>query len=238
MLVSVVMLERRRVSWAAGKAKRAPFADRKGPLEHLWPRNLVVSSAHAAVFTLAPMLAAATPPESEDEEVLLDWDILSAELRDFKSKFVKTLFRVLGCTSLKRLLEACCVEACARKTAIRLLKDPVKSALRKAGRAGRGVAALKMLRTAAYANALTYVSNFVVEEAVLLWRLGRRRRVVRQSTSLLVGFGAAYACSTCGIALGTLLKPGWGTVLGAAFGDIASLLILEPQQQHPHRHGD
>ena len=36
-----------------------------------------------------------------------------------------------------------------------------------------------------------------------------------------------------GIAIGTFVKPGWGTVLGAAFGDITGILILE--QQHYNR---
>lgn len=154
------------------------------------------------MFTLAPMLAAATPAPEEDveEEILIDWDRLQAELAEFRTKFFKMFLRVLGCTSLKRLLEAGCLRLFSAKTADRLIKDPAKSALRKAARLGRPRAALGMLSCAARAQCLTYAANLLVEEVVLAWRyralrtssLDTCRRWRHQAWSLLVGFSAAY----------------------------------------------
>lgn len=157
---------------------------------------------HAAVFTLAPMLAAATPAPDDDhvdDDLLVDWDKLSSELDEFGSRFVKMLLRVLGCTSLKRVLEAGCVWLFSLKTADRLVKDPAKSAVRKAARFGRIGAANRMLRTAAYAQCLTYSANLLVEEAVLAWRYlatpnvssDAYKRWRTQAKSLVVGFSAA-----------------------------------------------
>ena len=118
------------------------------------------------------------------------------------------LVRVLGCTSLKRLLEAACVRYCALPTADKLLKDAAKSATRKVARYGRGGASYRMLSTAAYANGLSYVSNFLVEEACFCFQylremrtdphaeLAHRRKLKKQSTSALVGYGAAYTFAT------------------------------------------
>ena len=205
--------------------KRDVMADRKGPFEHLRVRNVVIAGMQACAFTAAPMLAAA---QDEDE---LDMDKLRSEFVDFPCRALKMLCRVLSCTSLKRILEAVCVRLCSLKTAARLVKDPAKSAVRKALRGGRLLASAKMLRTAAYSNCLTYAANFIVEELLLLWHYKADLR--RQTRGLLLGFGTAYACCTAGIASGTFVKPGWGTVLGAAFGDITGILILE--QQHYNR---
>lgn len=158
------------------------------------------------------MLAAATPAvedeETEDEDVLIDFEVLKSEMSHFRHRFVQMLMRILGCTSLKRLLEAACVKALDVKTAGRLVKDPVKSALRKAARCGRATAAGKMLKTASYAQCLTYAANLIVAEAGLLWKYffdhdattttespaGRRQRrtvYLSKASSVAVGYGAA-----------------------------------------------
>lgn len=43
----------------------------------------------------------------------------------------------------------------------------------------------------------------------------------------------SYVFSTLGISVGTFIKPGFGTVLGAALGDIFSIMLLEPQPPEP-----
>ncbi|KAH8099052.1 hypothetical protein JL720_2029 [Aureococcus anophagefferens] len=238
---------------------RALLEDRRAPFEHFFPRNLFLSAVHAVAFTAAPALAAATPgPDAPDDEELLDWEKLAEELKDFKQRAAAMLVRVLGCTSLKRALEAACVKYCALPTADKLVKDASKSALRKAARHGRLGASYRMLATAAYANALSYVSNLAVEEACFLAQytretkadpraeLAHRRKLKKQSAAALVGYGAAYTFATrvcpapsflflvffrrgarrLGMALGTVVKPGWGTVIGGAFGDLLGILLL------------
>ena len=238
---------------------RALLEDRRAPFEHFFPRNLFLSAVHAVAFTAAPALAAATPgPDAPDDEELLDWEKLAEELKDFKQRAAAMLVRVLGCTSLKRALEAACVKYCALPTADKLVKDASKSALRKAARHGRLGASYRMLATAAYANALSYVSNLAVEEACFFAQYARetkadpraelahRRKLKKQSAAALVGYGAAYTFATrvcpapfflflvffrrgarrLGMALGTVVKPGWGTVIGGAFGDLLGILLL------------
>lgn len=189
---------------------RALLEDRRAPFEHFFPRNLFLSAVHAVAFTAAPALAAATPgPDAPDDEELLDWEKLAEELKDFKQRAAAMLVRVLGCTSLKRALEAACVKYCALPTADKLVKDASKSALRKAARHGRLGASSRMLATAAYANALSYVSNLAVEEACFFAQYARetkadpraelahRRKLKKQSAAALVGYGAAYTFATC-----------------------------------------
>lgn len=188
---------------------RALLEDRRAPFEHFFPRNLFLSAVHAVAFTAAPALAAATPgPDAPDDEELLDWEKLAEELKDFKQRAAAMLVRVLGCTSLKRALEAACVKYCALPTADKLVKDASKSALRKAARHGRLGASCRMLATAAYANALSYVSNLAVEEACFFAQYARetkadpraelahRRKLKKQSAAALVGYGAAYTFAT------------------------------------------
>ncbi|KAH8071184.1 hypothetical protein JL721_4619 [Aureococcus anophagefferens] len=123
---------------ASRGVRRALLEDRRAPFEHFFPRNLFLSAVHAVAFTAAPALAAATPgPDAPDDEELLDWEKLAEELKDFKQRAAAMLVRVLGCTSLKRALEA-----------------------------------------------------------------------------------------ALGMALGTVVKPGWGTVIGGAFGDLLGILLL------------
>ena len=42
----------------------------------------------------------------------------------------------------------------------------------------------------------------------------------------MLGYGAAYALATVGMALGTVVKPGWGTIVGGAAGDLVGILLL------------
>ena len=57
---------------------------------------------------------------------------LEEELRGFRGRSLAMMVRVLGCTTLKRALEALCVKRCSAATADWLLKDAAKSAKRKA----------------------------------------------------------------------------------------------------------
>ena len=76
---------------------RLLLADRRSPLEHFWPKNLVLSAVHAAAFTAAPALAAATPgPDADDEDELLDWERLAEELKDFKKRALYTTYDLTG----------------------------------------------------------------------------------------------------------------------------------------------
>lgn len=256
--------EERRLFFAGApttSSGRLLLADRRAPFEHFWPRNLLLSTFHAVAFTAAPALAAATPgPDADDEDDLLDWDRLGEELKDFKSRAVAMFVRVLGCTSLKRCLEAACVKLCKLPTADKLLKDAAKSAQRKAARYGRWRAACRMVstmaasnfcegeetnasrraqvETAAYANCLSYAANLLVEEACFIAAYVRgaraepaaepalRKRLRAQSTAACVGYGAAFGLATLGAAAGSLLKPGWGTIIGGACGDLLGILLI------------
>ncbi|KAJ1459873.1 hypothetical protein M885DRAFT_510274 [Pelagophyceae sp. CCMP2097] len=226
--------------------KRDPFADRKGLFEHLTPRNLFFSSLHALAFTAAPIVAACTPPPGEDfddDDDIVDWERVAIEMQTVKPKAALAFARVVGCTSLKRALEAACIRCFSRKTAARLIKEPSKSAARKFARLeksylARPRIAARMLRTAAYANVCTYAANFLVEEALFVaqYVLAKRREprnvkkhraaLRKQTRATLHGYAVAYALATLGMGLGTLIRPGWGTTLGGAFGDLAGILLL------------
>eukprot|EP00629_Pelagomonadales_sp_RCC1024_P009486 CAMPEP_0119283968 /NCGR_PEP_ID=MMETSP1329-20130426/29536_1 /TAXON_ID=114041 /ORGANISM="Genus nov. species nov., Strain RCC1024" /LENGTH=217 /DNA_ID=CAMNT_0007284643 /DNA_START=186 /DNA_END=836 /DNA_ORIENTATION=- len=183
---------------------RLLLADRRAPLEHFWPKNLLLSAAHAVAFTAAPALAAATPgPDADDEDELMDWKRLEEELQGFRGRSLAMMVRVLGCTSLKRVLEALCVRHCSAATADWLLKDAAKSARRKALRYGRVPAARRMLETAAYANALGYFSNWAVEQGIFCAQyirecrrepdkeVSHRHKLRKQTWNGLVGYGCA-----------------------------------------------
>lgn len=219
------------------KSKRDPFADRKAPFEHFSLKNLFLQGVHAVAFTAVPILAAATPtepPESDDDD-LLDWAKLDEEMKDFKMKCAKMFLRVVGGTSLKRGLEMVAIRCCQTKMASRFVKDPAKSALRKYMRSGRLTASVLMVRTAAYANVLAYTANLLIEELTIIWQhltsdrrdLRQLRRDLLQKTRhVVIAHGTAFVFSTLGIAVGTLLKPGYGTVIGGAFGDLGGLLLI------------
>jgi len=204
-------------------------------------------------FTAAPILAAATPTEDgalkkkkkdsesdgessdeeEEEELqLLDWGKLEEEMKGFKVKCFVMFLRVVTTTSLRRALERLCVSFCSRKTASRLLKEPAKSALRKFARTeSRRHTAFLMVKTAAYANVLAYSANLIVEEAVLLYYFlkdsaeeHKTTLFVKKASHVVLSHAAAFFFSALGIAVGTAIKPGWGTIIGAASGDLGFIL--------------
>ena len=216
---------------------RLLLQDRKPPWEHLTPKQLVISACQAVVVTAAPAFIAATPqydPDGDDDDDLLDWDRLSSELEGFREKCTLTFARYIACTTLKRRLEAWCVSRLDPRTADRLLKDVALSAKRKALRHGRMGAARRMCLTEMRSKALGYGANLIVEELCLCYVYLRDRRrdkdalvkLQRASSTALLGFAASFSLSCLGSGLGTLAKPGWGTVVGGAAGDLAGLFVF------------
>ena len=95
-------------------------------------------------------------------------------------------------------------------------------------------AARRMCLTEMRSKALGYGANLIVEELCLTYVYLRDRRrdkgalgkLQRASSTALLGFAASFSLSCLGSGLGTLAKPGWGTVVGGAAGDLAGLFVF------------
>ena len=95
-------------------------------------------------------------------------------------------------------------------------------------------AARRMCLTEMRSKALGYGANLIVEECCLCYVYLRDRRrdkgalvkLQRASSTALLGFAASFSLAALGSGLGTLAKPGWGTVVGGAAGDLAGLFVF------------
>jgi len=94
----------------------------------------------------------------------------------------------------------------------------------------------QMFVTSLYANAIGVLSDISVQQCLLFWGYSlyyyRQRRSSKQpppgglllslcfkSCSMIVSRGMAWVASATGACIGTMVYPGWGTVVGTQLGD-------------------
>lgn len=217
------------------------LSDRKGSYDHFKPRELFTHVVKAVVLSIssaaAPHMEEALndPNQHADDDGMPDWDAVYNAVfnHQLPGRIARNLVRTLAQLSLHRALEAYCIRIAPLKLAGQLMKDPVKSAMRKAVKMGRFRAAKAMLRTSALSNALLYSTNLLIDEVGMLleWLLphqhrSEKREVLKYAKIQVASSVLGFTFCTLGMAAGTLILPGNGTFWGGICGDLVPLLIL------------
>eukprot|EP00621_Florenciella_sp_RCC1693_P008111 CAMPEP_0182542182 /NCGR_PEP_ID=MMETSP1323-20130603/29765_1 /TAXON_ID=236787 /ORGANISM="Florenciella parvula, Strain RCC1693" /LENGTH=260 /DNA_ID=CAMNT_0024753009 /DNA_START=1 /DNA_END=784 /DNA_ORIENTATION=- len=167
-----------------------------------------------------------------------DWDAVYNAVfnHQLPGRIARNLVRTLAQLTLHRQLEAWCIRKASLKLAGQLMKDPVKSAVRKAAKMGSFRAAKAMLKTSALSNALLYSTNLFIDEVGMLleWLLphqhvSERREVLKYAKIQVASSVLGFTFCTLGMAVGTLILPGNGTFWGGICGDLVPLLIYNSE---------
>mmetsp|Transcript_62400 Transcript_62400/g.171551 ORF Transcript_62400/g.171551 Transcript_62400/m.171551 type:complete len:260 (+) Transcript_62400:3-782(+) len=218
------------------------LSDRKGMHDHFMPRELVTHVIKAVVLSIssaaAPHMEEALndPNSAGDDDGMPDWDAVYNAVfnHQLPGRIARNLVRTLAQLTLHRQLEAWCIRKASLKLAGQLMKDPVKSAVRKAAKMGSVRAAKAMLKTSALSNALLYSTNLFIDEVGMLleWLLphqhvSERREVLKYAKIQVASSVLGFTFCTLGMAVGTLILPGQGTFWGGICGDLVPLLILQ-----------
>ncbi|OQR92884.1 hypothetical protein ACHHYP_03146 [Achlya hypogyna] len=184
--------------------------DQKAFMAHLRLDALKQTAWAAGLVVVYDAIFSRDPEKDDDADSMMGY-----VLRPWCASFG----RALGYVTVTRLLEAVCVEALPPHLAGKLMKNLFTSALRKYARFhDKVVVARLMLRTTARASLLPTLAVFLVEQLVLLWHHRRPTTYARATARNAHRWLLALAGASVGAAIGSLLEPGRGTVVGAVLG--------------------
>ncbi|KAF1333084.1 hypothetical protein FI667_g2964, partial [Globisporangium splendens] len=186
--------------------------------------------------------------DSSDDEV----DDVFGKKKDSKPEFVapsldefglactKSFVKSVSITTYLRSLEEVTLRNCHPRTVSKLIKDVSKSATRKYVRTtSKFSSAMLMVKTGMRANILSHFAIFLVEELILILY----RRITKKKgngddadKTTLASFGEitlrnasrsglAIITGGVGAAIGTLIRPGLGTMIGGTLGDTIAYVI-------------
>lgn len=174
-----------------------------------------------------------------------EWNLI---LKTFPQKAWTALWKFHAATLLCRLYEGIADVVFDNNEILdKLTLDVFKSGKRtsKAHAQEPGQVTKSMFTTCLWANAILYLADFSVHEILLTvgyYRMKRSRRVqqreekeeqvdttslAKKSASLAVSRTIGWVAASAGGAVGTVLYPGWGTLLGVNMGDSVVASILE-----------
>mmetsp|Transcript_10223 Transcript_10223/g.13343 ORF Transcript_10223/g.13343 Transcript_10223/m.13343 type:complete len:299 (-) Transcript_10223:159-1055(-) len=195
---------------------------------------------------LTPSQADLKNEEWEDEEWDKRWEA-------FPKKCLNAYVRYHAVTMITRFYEAVASSTSSDVTLDRLTMDIFKSAKRSAEDNPRDNVqiARETYAQCLWANALVYLADYTVQQAIVaygyyMYQQNRRRKqkagqeVAEESSSAVV-FSFSLTSSrlissrvlslwagAIGGAIGSVLKPGWGTLMGFNMGDGMAFSMLEP----------
>jgi hypothetical protein len=134
----------------------------------------------------------------------------------------------------------------------KLTMDPFHASLKISARGqSDSKVAQQMFQTTFWANAIAFMADYSIHQAILcygyyIYVRERRKRlsdgegeeeegfngavmtsVLKKSTQLMVSRGFGLFCSSVGGAVGTVVYPGWGTLLLSSMGEGASGALLD-----------
>ena len=113
----------------------------------------------------------------------------------------------------------------------RLTKDITQSAVRKAQKLGRLRAAIKIPRTALFAQILPLLSQFLVEVGIIIYECKLSKAKNTKSVWRLIlrkakQYMYIYLASAAGAAIGTLIYPGTMTMICSVLAEVSVMLIV------------
>ncbi|OQR88545.1 hypothetical protein THRCLA_22845 [Thraustotheca clavata] len=128
--------------------------------------------------------------------------------------------RAVSYTTVCRVLEAWCVDNMPLQTADKLIKNIYKSALRKAARYHeKTIVAKLMMITTARASLLPNLAVFLVEQLCLIAQNPDLSTFTKKTVRNAHRCVLAIIGASIGAAIGTLIEPGFGTIIGAVGGE-------------------
>ncbi|EQC39673.1 hypothetical protein SDRG_03102 [Saprolegnia diclina VS20] len=170
---------------------------------------------------------------SPDEEKATDNALITYAIIPWCESFG----RAVSYVTATRMLEAYCVEALPLRLAGKLMKNLYTSSLRKMIRyQNKTLVAKLMLKTTARASLLTHLAIFLVEQVYLLARNPTLAEVTKASVKNAHRCVLAVAGASLGAAVGSLIEPGRGTLIGAMICE--DLFTSDHLSNHIFFHGE
>lgn len=171
--------------------KRVLLSDRKKPFEHLRPRALFFSSIRTGVLQCGQVfttyLTDQIEYETANEELIVQgeitvqeaeernrrWEENEWEIRTKKlpSKALTAFLKLQSATLIMRMYEYLASRFVSVKTLDKLTKDPFQSAKRKYakyGDQGDMVVGKRMFHTCMWSNALSFLSDYTVQQCIVI----------------------------------------------------------------------
>lgn len=187
--------------------------------------------------------------EEDDDQVSTTSQPLKGDVENYNDFVLKVsvhFIKTISITTTQRTLETLTLRFTSARFAGKLMKNVSKSALRKSARYGSSwKAACLMLKTGARSNMLAHFAIFLVEEAHQIYRVikammdakkakNEHERIASEdaiqlwnATRLnLIRCAASIVAGSMGAAVGTLIKPGKGTLYGALIGDSLAYMAV------------
>jgi hypothetical protein len=155
-----------------------------------------------------------------------------------------------------RIYESIAANLYDKATLHKLTNDPFHVSLKitaKSDRESNNEIATQMFYTTYWANMIAFMADYSIHQAILCYgyyRYYKRRRaesssdeddkaltgaifttMVKKSTQLMIARGFGLVCSSVGSAAGTIVWPGWGTLLFSNMGEGAAGVILNDGSQ-------
>jgi len=192
---------------------RKILSDRKGAFDHLNTNTLIKSSIRVSVMQASQIFATYLTDQMEAEQERDDllsqgkitltefeeenkkWETHQWALRwnNFHIKAVHAILRFQAVTLIMRLYEKICEKnlCLSDHTLDKLTKDPFKSAIRKRNRLendnssyDKGEMMKQMFKTCLWANAISFLSDFTVQQTVVLYGFYKFRKRKRRLKNL------------------------------------------------------
>lgn len=180
--------------------KRELLSDKKTPLEHLRPRQLIFNAIRVTIlqsghiFTTfftdqleseketEDLLISGQISENEADEMNEEWEKREWSIRwkEFPQRTISAFLKLQGATLFMRFYEYIASILVSKKTLDKLTKDPFKSAQRKSQRLGQNTTlGTKMFWTCLWANAISFLSDYTVQQCILVggyWMYYKQQR--------------------------------------------------------------
>ncbi|KDO19377.1 hypothetical protein SPRG_15467 [Saprolegnia parasitica CBS 223.65] len=220
------------------KGKKEYLADQKAFMAHFQARplalQLVKSTLLQGLFIVngyVESLDLENDDESDDDEPKADKPAFVAPSpREFVIRCQLHCVKTLSNTTVLRSLEFISIRILDVRVAGKLVKDVTKSALRKYARhQSATTAAFQIVKTGVRASVLGSVAIFLVEEIIAICHaiqcklqataIETERQLLQVTLLGLRRCGLAIVGSAAGGAIGTLVSPGKGTLVGALVGE-------------------
>eukprot|EP00980_Cylindrotheca_fusiformis_P031729 scaffold26871_cov147-Cylindrotheca_fusiformis.AAC.4 len=186
-------------------------------------------------------------PQADEQAV--EWEKVEWQKRwtGFREKVFVAFAKYHAITFVMRVYELIADQFYDKVTMDKLTMDPFSAAMKISARSDSDTKVAKqMLKTTFWANMIAFMADYSVHQAILCYGYyiivrDRRRRinngeerdeegfhgalmtsVMKKSTQLMISRGFGLVCSSIGGAVGTVVWPGWGTLLFSNMGEGAS----------------